>query len=703
MGVGLALVTEGTEELRRELGLLATNAEMVGAKLEDVNKAYRTLYGFRDDLGANNEAMSGILNMGFKGEDIQKITEQIIGASVKFKDTLNPEGIAADMQESLAQGQTTGMFDEMLNRMGVNLDDFNAKLAEAKKNGTELDLVLQTLSNLGLTQVYDKYVEVNDVVVKNREATFDLNMQLKELGDTLQPITTKLTELSAKLVELFNMLPEWAKDVTLVFGGLLFISGPIIYTLGQIAGWLGKLKDGFVWLVDKLKWLAGLRFVTIIESLTTLAANVLPALVAGFAILWEIITAPLTLVAAAIAGLIYLGYELYKNWQGIKDLFSDIGEKLGLIEKKKDINIDTNQVDKANRDIQNLQNNIDHVENNKEITFKGSPDDLIKSLIENSGFWADLAGEQDPVFVDIEAGPMMDSIIEDFGTLDKSIKNIKFNLSKDNILSLVVDTEPIDTFSNKLGTLSEKLTELKSNTLYDFGFAFGEFIRNILTEGEKIINWFADLPGNAHKYMIEFKNNVVNESSEMLNGAIGYIKELPEKTYIYFREMIDSAIRSGRDFVNGFIESIKDLPNRFWEYLLSIIDGIINFIPNLIKEAKRMGNEFIKGFKDGLTGKEVKINVGSAASSISLPGLASGGTITSAGSVLVGEYGPEILNLPRAASVTPLDSSQGSGIDYNRLANAMIQGLTGAKFVSDINTGTVKLMVGNILRKETRI
>ena len=42
---------------------------------------------------------------------------------------------------------------------------------------------------------------------------------------------------------------------------------------------------------------------------------------------------------------------------------------------------------------------------------------------------------------------------------------------------------------------------------------------------------------------------------------------------------------------------------------------------------------------------------------IDMPGLANGGNINRAGSVLVGERGPEILNLPRGASVTPLDTA----------------------------------------------
>ena len=54
-----------------------------------------------------------------------------------------------------------------------------------------------------------------------------------------------------------------------------------------------------------------------------------------------------------------------------------------------------------------------------------------------------------------------------------------------------------------------------------------------------------------------------------------------------------------------------------------------------------------------------------------IPALANGGIIDIPGSVLVGEAGPEILNLPRGASVSPL----GAGIDYDRLAAAIVSAL----------------------------
>jgi hypothetical protein len=44
---------------------------------------------------------------------------------------------------------------------------------------------------------------------------------------------------------------------------------------------------------------------------------------------------------------------------------------------------------------------------------------------------------------------------------------------------------------------------------------------------------------------------------------------------------------------------------------------------------------------------------GTTVTTTRIPGLAAGGTLLSSGGVVVGEFGPELLNLPRGASVTP--------------------------------------------------
>ena len=55
-----------------------------------------------------------------------------------------------------------------------------------------------------------------------------------------------------------------------------------------------------------------------------------------------------------------------------------------------------------------------------------------------------------------------------------------------------------------------------------------------------------------------------------------------------------------------------------------------------------------------------------------IPLLANGGDIEEAGRVIVGERGPEMLDLPRGARVTPLDNAS---IDYSRLTEAFVNAL----------------------------
>jgi phage-related protein len=305
---GMALAVEGTEEWRNEMAILETNAKITGESIDNVNEVYKTLFSFRDDLGANNEALSAMMNMGFSGKGLQQIAEDIIGASIKFKDTLNPEGLAADMQESLATGQTTGMFDEMLSRLGVNLDDFNAGLAEAKANGTELDYVLQQMASLGLSSVYDEFVKANPELIKSRDATYDMKSAMAELGETLLPIMTKFNEAVATLVGLFNKVPEPIQNIILVFGTLVVALGPVLFGIGQILSLLG----------------GGAGIAAAIGKVTAL----LPTLSTAFTTALGAILSPAGLVVAAIAAIGFVAYEIIKNWEPIKEFFRDTWESI---------------------------------------------------------------------------------------------------------------------------------------------------------------------------------------------------------------------------------------------------------------------------------------------------------------------------------------------------------------------------------------
>ncbi|MDO7786098.1 hypothetical protein [Desulforamulus aquiferis] len=120
------------------------------------------------------------------------------------------------------------------------------------------------------------------------------------------------------------------------------------------------------------------------------------------------------------------------------------------------------------------------------------------------------------------------------------------------------------------------------------------------------------------------------------------------------------------------------------------INAVIDYINELIEKINKVGI--------------VKIGIISHVGGGKTPGLAKGGTITAPGTVLVGEEGPELLSLPRGAQVTPLNKpAEASGIDYGRMASAIAQALSGAIFVTDLDSGKVELIVQDAFRREVRI
>ena len=138
-----------------------------------------------------------------------------------------------------------------------------------------------------------------------------------------------------------------------------------------------------------------------------------------------------------------------------------------------------------------------------------------------------------------------------------------------------------------------------------------------------------------------------------------------------FFEWIGGALENliswiGDGGLTGAFQAFGDFFKNLWDGIVSAFKTAINWIIEGI-------NALISGLNSirppawlteltGITG----INIPT------IPYLANGGNIEEAGRVLVGERGPEILDLPGGARVTPLDNAS---IDYTRLTEAFVAAL----------------------------
>lgn len=118
---------------------------------------------------------------------------------------------------------------------------------------------------------------------------------------------------------------------------------------------------------------------------------------------------------------------------------------------------------------------------------------------------------------------------------------------------------------------------------------------------------------------------------------------------------ISSAITNVGNTVRSVFGGLGSFIGSAFQAALNVVKGPINGIIGLVNSAIRGLNKLSVTIPDWVP------VVGGQTWGLSIPTipmLAKGGTITGSGSVIVGENGPEILNLSRGASVVPLTGSQ---------------------------------------------
>ena len=290
-----AATTQATKEYREDVAKLETNALTAGANLEITNQALKDLNAITGESDSNVEGLSNLLQAGFKDNNLTRVVEELSGAVIKFPDTLKIESLADSLQETLATGETTGQFGELLDRLGIGADNFTEKLKKCKTEAEKQQLVLDTLASAGLADVNKAYRENNKSLIENSDAQYDLNEAISDLGKTMEPVVTKVTQFVADLLKWFNDLDPKIKVIIAAVAGIAAAIGPVITIVTKLKGAVSALNGVFGKLNSKFAIIAGViagviaLFVYLYNTnedfknlIDTIAAEVLPALQTAF-------------------------------------------------------------------------------------------------------------------------------------------------------------------------------------------------------------------------------------------------------------------------------------------------------------------------------------------------------------------------------------------------------------------------------------
>lgn len=298
---------EATREYRREMAQLAQNAADSGHSMDAIKGKLSEISAVTGDTSAAMEGLNMLMASGLDADGISYIADTLSGAALKF-DGLSFEGIAEGLQETLSVGEAVGPFAEMIERTGADLKLFNAGLHKCTTDAEKQQFVMKWLAEDGLKDVHDSYVQNNADLVEAEQAQFRYNGAMAGLGAALEPMNTAFSNLGATILE--AVAPVIEQFVNFILDNMPTI-GPIVTGIAAAFGVLATALaiQGIISGVTKAMALLN----------TTMLAN------------------PITLIVAAIAGLVAAfvhfwntseGFrEFWTNlWEGIKNVFSGIGE-----------------------------------------------------------------------------------------------------------------------------------------------------------------------------------------------------------------------------------------------------------------------------------------------------------------------------------------------------------------------------------------
>lgn len=235
---GLQNAIEETREYRMEMGKLEATAQTMGASFDKAKDNLKEVTAITDDTEAGVEGLNNLLSAGFDGSQLDAITDQLLGASIKWKDTLKFEGLADGLQETLATGKAVGPFAEMLERSGVKLEKFDAGLAKATKSGKQQQYVLDYLAKYSLVDVKNAYEENNKALVESAKASFEYQDTLAQLSKKTEPI---LTSIKKGFTNMLKDIMKATDDVDL--SGLTDTIDGVFELIGKGTGFVVRNLD----------------------------------------------------------------------------------------------------------------------------------------------------------------------------------------------------------------------------------------------------------------------------------------------------------------------------------------------------------------------------------------------------------------------------------------------------------------------------
>jgi hypothetical protein len=215
-------------------------------------------------------------------------------------------------------------------------------------------------------------------------------------------------------------------------------------------------------------------------------------------------------------------------------------------------------------------------------------------------------------------------------------------------------------------------------------FIWGGIIGAVESAIGAVAGFVAGIPGRIAAYASSLFNGIkdgINSAktwvSDRIDDVVDFVKGIPNRLLIgamslfqSIKDGVDSAKTWVSDKIDGIVDFVTGLPSRIAKAASGMWDGIKDAFKSAL-------NWIIRGW-NGIEFKLPSITIpmppgvpdfhfgGQTIGLPDIPLLAKGGTIMESGLAIVGERGPELVSLPRGATVHPNGTGPGEGMGISQ-------------------------------------